>query len=404
DMHPDPQTIPTPIPKTDPPSLRKPLRLAMLRAMAVPLSRLGRGVGGGGRQRLLLIRPDHLGDLLCVTPALKFLRAQMPDAHITALVGPWGKAALADNPNVDALQTLEFPGFTRKPKPSLFAPYLFLRDAAQQLRAQQFDAAVILRFDHWWGALLAALAGIPRRIGYDVPEVKPFLTDVVRYEPGRHEVAQNFRLIARLANVAEPAVTPQTFPLEFVTARTDEESAQEFLRAHRIADGERFAVLVPGSGARVKWWRDDGFAHVADALHERWLLKIVIVGAGDDERALAERIMAQSRAPIVNAVGQTTLTQLAALFARAAVAVGTDSGPMHLAVAMRAPSVHLFGPVSAQAFGPWGDPARHIVLTSGLACIACNRLDYGDDEIAAHPCVRLINERQVLAAIKKVTQ
>jgi lipopolysaccharide heptosyltransferase III len=306
---------------------------------------------------------------------------------------------LANNPHIDDMQTLEFPGFTRRPKTSPLAPYLLLRNAARQVRTQKFDAAVVLRFDHWWGAWLAALARIPIRIGYDMPEVKPFLTDIVRHEKDRHEVAQNLRLIARAAHVTEPEAAPQSFPLEFAITRADEAATQKFLRAHGIDESARFAIFVPGSGALVKLWREDGFAHVADALHEQHRMKIIISG-GADERALAGRIGAQSHVSVINAAGQTTLPQLSALLARASLAVGTDSGPMHLAVAMRTPSVHLFGPVSARAFGPWGDPARHVVLTAGLACIACNRLDYSEAEVAAHPCVRLISERQVLAAIQ----
>lgn len=404
-MQPEPQTIPTPIPKTDPLSvrLRRPLRLLMLRALGVPLSLTTRQLKDKDKPaRILLIRPDHLGDVLFVTPALKFLREQMPEAHLTMLVGPWGKPVLANNPHVDDIQTLAFPGFTRKPNIALMSPYLQLRDAARQIRAQHFDTAVALRFDHWWGALLAALARIPHRIGYAVPEVTPFITDVVPYEKERHEVLQNMRLIARIANGREPDVTPQSCPLEFHAAPADAQAAEALLRAHGVDLEERCAVLVPGSGARVKLWREDAWARVAEALNERHRLTCIVVG-GADERELAERIATQSAAPIVNLVGQTTLPQLAALFARATVAIGTDSGPMHLSVAMRTPSVHLFGPASARAFGPWGDPARHIALTSGLACIPCNRLDYTAAELPAHPCVRLINERQVLAAVEKVT-
>jgi lipopolysaccharide heptosyltransferase II len=415
-MQPEPQTIPTPVPKTDPPSLRKPLRLAMLRAAGVVLRSMPpRTAVNVGTQksalRVVLIRPDHLGDMLFVTPALRWLRAQMPGAHLSALVGPWAKAVLANNPQLDDIQTLDFPGFTRTPsmrggaaaKPSPLAPYTTLWPAAQRLRAQRYDAAIILRFDHWWGALLAKLAGIPRRIGYDVPEVRPFINDVVRYERERHEVLQNVRLAARAAQAAEPAsLSPAGLPLEFQVAPAVSDFAEPWLRAKGIAAGERFAVLVPGSGAPVKLWRDEGFARVADVLDERWHFKVVVAGAGDEERALARRIAAQSRAPIINAAGETTLEQLAALLGRAALAVGADSGPMHLAVAMGTPSVHLFGPVAAQTFGPWGNPAKHIVLTSGLACIACNRLDYDASEVPAHPCVRLIAERQVGAAIEAV--
>ncbi|NLE76887.1 MAG: glycosyltransferase family 9 protein, partial [Chloroflexi bacterium] len=76
--------------------------------------------------RLLLVRPDHLGDLLFVTPALAWLRQALPQVHLTALVGPWGQAALRGNPHLDELLTLPFPGFTRQAKGSPLAPYRLL--------------------------------------------------------------------------------------------------------------------------------------------------------------------------------------------------------------------------------------------------------------------------------------
>ncbi len=401
-MFPDP-VLPaiTPTPKTDPPSLRRPLRLWLLRALGLPYRLRGGWVNLQPPRRVLLIRPDHLGDLLFATPALRFVREHMPDAHLTALVGPWGKPVVERSPYLDAVETLEFPGFTRRAKGSPLAPYTYLRAAAQSVRAGRYDAAVILRFDHWWGAWLAAMAGIPRRVGYAMPEVAPFLTERMPYEPGRHEVTQNLRLAAQLARAPEPAMAPGEWPLDFRINATDEDAARDWLTAHGVGEGARFAVLVPGSGAAVKLWRVEGFARVANALWERWGVRAVIAG-GDSERALAEQVAAKAQHPPVNAAGQTTLPQLSALFARAALAIGTDSGPMHLAVAMQTPSVHLFGPVSARAFGPWGDPARHVVLASALACVPCNRLDYTDAEVPAHPCVRLIGERAVLDAAARL--
>ncbi|MBI1800585.1 MAG: hypothetical protein HYR71_03030, partial [Chloroflexi bacterium] len=119
--------FPTPIPKTDPPSLRKPLRLLLLRLLGLAFNTPAQP--HPVNRRVLLIRPDHLGDLLFVTPALRTLRAQMPDAHVTLLVGPWGKPVVERSPYVDEVQTLAFPGFTRRPKGSPLAPYTRLWEA-----------------------------------------------------------------------------------------------------------------------------------------------------------------------------------------------------------------------------------------------------------------------------------
>ena len=116
--------------------------------------------------RILLLRPDHLGDLVMTTPVIHALRRQLPRAHITMVVGPWSSEIVARHPDLDRLVVLPFPGFTRAPQ-SMLAPYSLLFSAAQQLRRGSYDLAVNLRPDFWWGAALLYLAAIPRRIGYD---------------------------------------------------------------------------------------------------------------------------------------------------------------------------------------------------------------------------------------------
>jgi ADP-heptose:LPS heptosyltransferase len=93
---------------------------------------------------------------------------------------------------------------------------------------------------------------------------------------------------------------------------------------------------------------------------------------------------------------------LAALFERARLVLGVDSGPLHLATAVGTPTVRLYGPTSAAIFGPWGPSSAHVALTSELACAPCGRLDYRPDELAAHPCVRLIAPAAVISAAQTV--
>src|SRR5688572_7575462 len=155
---------------------RRAVRLAGLRLAGPPLAAVGRLTRRliqppdpserGEPPRILLIRPDHLGDVLLATPAEAVLRAALPQAQIDWLVGPWSAeiARRAGGPG-DVL-TVDFPGFTRRPKASVAEPYLQLIREAARLRARHYDAALILRPDHWWGAMLAAAAGIPRRFGF----------------------------------------------------------------------------------------------------------------------------------------------------------------------------------------------------------------------------------------------
>ena len=107
-------------------------------------------------------------------------------------------------------------------------------------------------------------------------------------------------------------------------------------------------------------------------------------------------------APTISLAGETTVAELAALYDGATLVLGPDSGPLHLAAAVGAPTVTLFGPADPVEFGPWGDPARHAVLTTDIACRPCRILDWPDDDPAYHPCVRDIPPHAVIEAALRV--
>src|SRR5438552_8661892 len=108
----------------------------------------------GEVQRILVIRPDHLGDLLFATPALSRLRYAFPDAYINGLAGPWGRAMWEDNPCLDSLDTLPFPGIGGHHRGGRLGPYALLGRAARRTAHERYDLGIVLRFDHWWGAAL----------------------------------------------------------------------------------------------------------------------------------------------------------------------------------------------------------------------------------------------------------
>lgn len=369
-------------------------RLAILGKAPSFSSRPPRPSGEGSPARVLVIRPDHLGDMLLTFPAFRLLRAGLPEAHITALVGPWSQAALAGNPDIDSVQTCPFPGFTRRPKGFPWAPYQLLRREAQRLRQERFDVALNLRPDFWWGAWLAYLAGIPERIGNDVPECLPFLSQALPHQPDRHHVEQSLALIRAL--VGEDVSTPieLSFPL-----KPEDESF-----ARNQVDGwpgrGPLVVIHPGSGAPVKLWTPSGFASVADHLAGRHDARVMITGGPGEEELVRAVAHAATCSPHI-LIG-ATLGQLAALLRLADLAVGLDSGIMHLAVAVGCLSVHLYGPVDRLVFGPWGLAEKHVVITSDMECVPCNRLDYRPRELKQHPCVRDISPNRVIEEAERL--
>jgi ADP-heptose:LPS heptosyltransferase len=379
---------------------------------------------------ILLIRPDHLGDLVLATPVLHALKQQAPNAHITLMTGPWSSEVVARHPDVERLLTCPFPGFQRASQKPL-APYILLFSVAKQLRRGRYDLAINLRPDFWWGAALLYLARIPRRIGYAFEPGKAFLTHALAFQAPEHATVSNLRLAnAALQALGYPPLaepfTPEHYPLHFVPTPDEQKWATQRLKQEGIdtlymvgagltpalnavsASNTSAAIVVihPGSGAAVKFWRAAAWAFCADALTKSLTIstpvRIILTGS-KNERPMLEEIARSMTSPAV-LVTDATIGQLAALLGRALIVLSVDSGPLHLAVAQGTPTVQLFGPTDPRIFGPWGKRERHIVIASTQSCptcpaIPCGRLDFSPQELAEHPCVRLISEQRVLEAV-----
>lgn len=388
------------------------LILLAVRVLGWPRARRAARAAGqqpAGPARILLLRPDHLGDLILTTPVLQALKDHAPDAQITMMVGPWSSEIVARHPALDRLLTCAFPGFQRAPQGAL-APYKLLFSTAQQLRRGQYDLAINLRPDFWWGAALLYLAGIPRRAGYALQPGQPFLSHALPFPPAEHAAVSNLRLASAgllalgYEALAEP-FTPEDYPARFTPTAEERAWADERLRAEGIEEDTPLLAIPPGSGGAVKLWRSEAWARCANTLRARLTspkqARILLTGS-PGERTLVEEV-ARGIPESAIVVTDASIGQLAALLERANCVLTVDNGPGHIAVAQETPSVHLFGPTDPRIFGPWGKPEQHIILASNQRCascpaIPCGRLDWTAEELPKHPCVRVIPEEQVLAA------
>lgn len=348
-------------------------------------------------RRVLFIKPDHIGDLLLATPTFRALKAAQPNTEIHVLAGAWASDILNTVSEVDQVLTLSFPGFDRlQERKQPLAPYWQLLRTSHQLRQVGYSAAVIMRPDHWWGAALAHVAGIRERIGYDLQDVRPFLTRRIRYQR-EHVVRQNLRLIEAWTGILENQdvnyhldITPQT------------QNALDALLQERGIDKQTPIIAIhAGAGTWVKQWDNTRWAQVATALIEETQAHIVFTGSAS-ERQNVTAIQQGIPHATHNLAGDISLEQLTALCARARCVLGVDSGPLHIAAAVGTPTVALFGAADPIEFGQWGDRKKHIILTSNIACRPCRVLDWGDDPPANHPCLREIGMGEVLEATRRV--
>jgi ADP-heptose:LPS heptosyltransferase len=398
--------------------------------------------------RILLIRPDHLGDLVLTTPVLHTLRTHAPNAHITMMVGPWSSEIVARHPDIDQLITFPFPGFQRTPQKP-WTPYFLLFSAAQQLLRSKYDLVINLRPDFWWGAALIYLARIPHRIGYAIKPGTAFLTNALLFTSPEHWTVSNLRLAsAALETLGYPPLeepfTPERYPLQFTPTTEEHKWVAERLSKVGIDAQTPIVVIHPGTAAAVKLWRPEAWSHCANALTglrpskenrptraylsprqdstrvptqpyttlaptghltEQTPVRIILTGS-KHERPLMEEIAQGIREPVL-LITDTTLGQLAALLAHAQLVLGVDSGPLHLATSQGTPTVRIFGPTDPRLAGPWGPPEQHLVVASTQRCpscptIPCGRLDFRPEELPSHPCTSLVPEHQIMEAIHKL--
>lgn len=282
-------------------------------------------------RRILVRGTNWIGDLVLMSPALEAIRHAWPDAHIGLLVRRHLAGAMRPNPNVD--QVLEDEGGERLPRPFSTVAQ------ASRLRRHRFDLAILFPRS-FETALVAALARIPRRVGWVADGRGPLLTHGRRrtaLDRRRHHLHQFLEVVsfAGCPLPAEPAIS-------FHLGQDDRAAASELLREHA---GRRPVVAVhPGASKSPRAWHRERFAAAAQALVEDRGDGLVLLLGGPRERIDCARIAAAVSAPTLNLCGKTTIAQMAALLERSHLLLANDSGPMHLAAALGTPCVPVFGP------------------------------------------------------------
>jgi ADP-heptose:LPS heptosyltransferase len=161
--------------------------------------------------------------------------------------------------------------------------------------------------------------------------------------------------------------------LQITPSEEEHARAQRWLERYRVTPGEMLVGIHPGGEGLWgrKKWGVQGFAQVADGLFDRLGARIMIMG-GKDDGPLAAEIASITRAPVINATGQTTLGETAALAGLCHLFIGNDSSPLHLAATMGTKVVGIYGITDPRSYHPWvprGEEGRdYAIVRSSLPC------------------------------------
>jgi len=292
-------------------------------------------------EKILIIKPSSLGDIVLALPALSALRRNFPDAKISWLVRLEFAPLLENHPHLT-----EIIRFDRKfLGKAWFHPKAFAALVALiwRLRRSKFDAV----FDFqglFRTACLGWLSGCKRRFGMaNARELAHlFYTHKTVQDEACIHLVDYYLKIIKAAGATDTDVR-----FEIPTNPVDVNSANKLLASHGIRAGN-YIIFVPGSVHSDKCWPVERFAALADKISAKFNLPIIAIGTESD-KSKVDQIKGKTSVPIANFAGQTTLGELVALLKAAKLVVSNDTGPGHIAAALGTPLVLMFS---------WSNPAR----------------------------------------------
>ena len=332
-------------------------------------------------KRILIVNVNWLGDTLFATPFIRAVRENYKDSYIAVLTHPRCVEVLRGNPYID-----EFIIYDEKNKHRHFLEKFAV---ISDLKQKKFDIAFILR-KSLTRTMLLFLSRIPERIGYSSKRAGFLLTKKIKPLAGKslHKV-EYFLNLARASGI-----NPSGIEYDFFIPEEDLKKGEELLKQFALEENN-FIVMNPGGNWDLKRWPLENFAKLGDRIYDRYKIKVVLTGSEKDID-LCNRIYSLMKNKPVLLCGKTTLKTLGVVFKRSRQVISNDSGPMHIATAVKANIIALFGPTDSSITGPYGRNGNYQALHKNINCaVPCYKLSCKNNL-----CMKAISVADVMELLK----
>lgn len=337
-------------------------------------------------QRILIARTDRIGDVILSTPVIHALRQKFPQAYISMAVAPHAREIVEGNPYLDEVIIYDKDGKHK----SWWRTLKF----ASRLKKKKFDLAIILHPTNRLH-LIAYLAAIPQRLGYD--RKLGFLLNCkkkhTKQEGRKHEAEYNLDLLSGLGVTGDPQ------DLLMPIRQESEQHIDELFRKNGLSQTDKILAINPGASCPSKIWPAERFAEVVERLVGLYDFKILIL-SGPKEIYLADQIANEIKGKVVNLAGKTSVSQLASILKRCTLFISNDSGPVHIASAVGTLVISIFGRnqagLSPLRWGPLGKHGKY--LHKSVGCIQC----LAHNCTKEFACLKAITVEDVLKAVKDI--
>ena len=322
----------------------------------------------GKYECILIFELNWLGDILFSFPFLRAVRKACPEAYITCVVVPRYAELLIHNPWINFVHAL-----SDDRRLSSFGEKISF---VNMIRKEKYDACFFLKPSRT-KAIMAAMAGIPERIGLGGKDT--LLTKIADIPEGAVHRADQILALAGALGVTQADGT-----YEYFLGHEDTEKADDVLRMSGGGKG-RIVAINPGGNWLPKRWPEENFTELVKRLLARFEdVEIMVTGASKDIEIAAGIVKTISDPRCYTVAGKTGINELAALFAESELVISADSGPLHLASATGVSVIGLFGPTSPAITGPRGRGTNVVIHKSAGCSIPCYVEECGKD----YACMR----------------
>lgn len=324
-----------------------------------------------GQRRILVIRPDRIGDVVLATPLIRALRKSFPTAYIAAMVRPNVQEVLWNNPHLDEILLYDPDG--------IHAGWGGFWRMVRTLRSKAFDTALLLlpveRI-----AWMLFFAGVPRRmgVGFKLYEALTFMRTVSRrrYIPLRHEADYCLDLGRAIG------VSPDGLKTEIFLTDLEREQGADYLRKRGASlSGVKVGIQV-GSGGSSPNWEPQRYVELARQILEQLSDVTIILTGSSEEKDYGYLFSSLSKGRIVPAYVELAeptdgrVRLLASIISQLDLLITPSTGPMHIAAALGVPTVSLFCPLPACSpilWGPQGNVSCVVMPPASYCLSKCPR-------------------------------
>ncbi len=340
-------------------------------------------------KNILVINLMHIGDLMLVTPVLRTLRANYPSARLTLLADKKLRDLVEFNPHIDECMLID-----KKGADDHFSSFFrFILG----VRKKNFDLVINLHRNERASAI-AAFSGAKRIVGYAKPGFSLFFDEVLPNKKAiMHQIHSHFEVLTKACGVTR--IDDGGLEME-IPPGMDDEAAR--LWSENFSETKKVVAFNIGASWPTKRWLDEYFAECADRLVDRGYGVAFFGGPMDEE--MVRDCLAKMKHKDSDAVrvftGKLSLGVLAGMLRRSALFLTTDSGPMHVGVAMNMPIVTMFGSSPVPGFYPYD--AKDVLVKTPEPCHPCGIHicpKKGDDNMA---CMKKIPADVVMRYVDKL--